>query len=213
MRKLLIAVIVLAALVLGGDAVARVVAEHRVAAELQSSFDLNVRPSVSIQGWPFLIHLIDGEFPTVGATATDVDKGGVVFSKVSVVLRRVHFTFPRALTGGHGSARAASGSGTAELTAEDLSDALRAHDIPVTVGFSAGHLTVSSSSTGIALEAPLNLDGTTLQIGPVEAASTTLGPFRLDLPTVVGGFSYASARVADDKVVLRLGIRDKTFSF
>nr|MDQ3877230.1 LmeA family phospholipid-binding protein [Actinomycetota bacterium] len=70
------------------------------------------------------------EFPRVTMTASGVDKGGVVFSKVSVVLRRVSFTFPRALTGGHGTVRAASGSGTAELTGEDLTSALRAHDIP-----------------------------------------------------------------------------------
>ncbi|MDQ3877229.1 MAG: hypothetical protein M3290_02600 [Actinomycetota bacterium] len=72
---------------------------------------------------------------------------------------------------------------------------------------------MSSSSTGVALRAPLNLDGSTLQIGPVQAASTTLGPFRLELPTAVDGFSYGSARVADDKIVLTLGIRNKRFSF
>ena len=74
-------------------------------------------------------------------------------------------------------------------------------------------MTVSSSSTGVGFEAPLSLSGTSLQIGPVHAAATTIGPFHLELPTVVGGFSYASARIEDDRVVLTLGIRDKSFSF
>lgn len=213
MKTLLIGILVLVAVVVGGDATARLVAEHKVAVELRSSFDLNVTPSVSIEGWPFLIHLVEGKFPKVTASADEVDKGGVTFSKIAVVLRGVHFTFPKALTGGHGTVRAATGTGTAELTGRDLTAALRDHGIPVTVDFSGGHMTLSSSSTGVAIEAPLSFNGTSLQLGPVHAAATTIGPFNLQLPSAVDGFSYASAHVMDDKVVLTLGIRDKRFSF
>ncbi|MFN2594223.1 MAG: DUF2993 domain-containing protein [Actinomycetota bacterium] len=213
MKTLLIGIIVLGVLLVGGDAAARLVAEHKVAAELQSSFDLNVRPTVSIDGWPFLIHLVDGKFSKVTASADEVGKGGVTFSRISVSLRNVHFTFPKALTGGHGTFRASSGTGTAELTGGDLTAALRDHGIPATVAFSGGHMTLSSSSTGVAIEAPLNFSGASLQLGPVHGGAATIGPFRLELPTAVDGFNYASAHIVDDKVVLTLGIRDKQFSF
>jgi hypothetical protein len=213
MKKLLVGVLVLAGLVIGGDAAARVVAEHRVADELRSSFGLSEKPSVSIDGWPFLIHLVDGKFPQVTCTASNVSKAGITFSQVSVVLHGVHFPFPRALTGGHGTMRAARGSGTVELTGPDLTHALQAHNIPLSVTFSGGHMTVSSSTTGVGLEAPLSLDGASLQIGPVQTSATTIGPFHLELPTVVDGFNYASAHIADDQVVLTLGIRNKSFTF
>ena len=48
MRKLLIAVIILAGLLLAADRIGVVVADHKIASKVQSAYDLPAKPSVSI---------------------------------------------------------------------------------------------------------------------------------------------------------------------
>ncbi|MEV4616210.1 DUF2993 domain-containing protein [Kitasatospora sp. NPDC049258] len=70
--KLTIGLGVLAGLLVGADRVAVGVAEDEAADQLVSSGRLSSRPSVSIDGFPFLTQAISGEFDGVRLSAGDV---------------------------------------------------------------------------------------------------------------------------------------------
>ena len=54
MRRLLIVLVVLAALLVVADRVGVVVAQNRLASQIQQQLDLDRKPDVSIRGIPFL---------------------------------------------------------------------------------------------------------------------------------------------------------------
>jgi hypothetical protein len=64
-----------------GDQVAKVYAQNRVAEQIQQS-GLNARPSVNIEGWPFLTQILAHDLKTVDISASDVtaDSGKLPFS-------------------------------------------------------------------------------------------------------------------------------------
>ncbi len=72
MRKFAVVLIVLAALLVAADFGARAYAESRAATAVQSELGTTTRPDVSIEGFPFLLHAVRGEYPEVIVTAPDV---------------------------------------------------------------------------------------------------------------------------------------------
>ena len=75
-------VIVLLLIIAGiGDQVAKVYAQNRIAQQIQQS-GLNARPSVTIEGWPFLTQILAHDLKTVDISASNVtaDSGKLPFS-------------------------------------------------------------------------------------------------------------------------------------
>jgi len=64
-----------------GDHVARTYAQNRIAAQIQSS-GLNGKPTVTIEGWPFLTQVLAHDLKTVDINASNVtaESGKLVFS-------------------------------------------------------------------------------------------------------------------------------------
>lgn len=79
---LLVVVILLLAILGIGDQVARSYAEGRIAQKIQTSANLSAKPSVSIEGWPFLTQIAAHDVGTVDISANDVtaDSGKLPFS-------------------------------------------------------------------------------------------------------------------------------------
>ncbi len=75
MKKLLIAVVVLALLALGLDRGGVYVAERVAGSSLQSSQGLGERPDVAIDGFPFLDQVASGRYDRIEVTARDVPLG------------------------------------------------------------------------------------------------------------------------------------------
>ena len=69
-RKLLIGLVMLAALLVAADFGARAYAESRAATAVQTESRLATTPDVSIEGFPFLLHAATGEYPQVIVTAS-----------------------------------------------------------------------------------------------------------------------------------------------
>ncbi|MGI8667876.1 MAG: LmeA family phospholipid-binding protein [Jatrophihabitans sp.] len=74
-RGPLIFLLLVAVLLVVLDRVALVVAEHRIAAKVQSSQQLDTRPSVSIEGFPFLTQVAAGHFHAATLSAADLVVG------------------------------------------------------------------------------------------------------------------------------------------
>ncbi len=92
-RRLLIAVVVLAVILVGADRVGDNLAERAAGDTIQTSQHLSSRPNVDIAGFPFLTQLAAGRFDKITITADDLPVGERVHvlnvSRVRVVLRTV----------------------------------------------------------------------------------------------------------------------------
>ena len=73
MRKFAVVLVVLAVLLVVADFGARAYAESRAATAVQSELGTATEPDVSIEGFPFLLHAVSGEYPQVIVTAPDVN--------------------------------------------------------------------------------------------------------------------------------------------
>jgi hypothetical protein len=117
----LIAVIVLLALLVVADRVALGVVESRIAQTIQDDQHLPTRPSVKIDGFPFLTQVARHRFGRVSFHATDIQAGGstpIVVASVSAVLENVH------TSNDFSNATAATASGTGTITYASLSQEL-----------------------------------------------------------------------------------------
>ena len=72
---LLVVVILILAILGIGDQVAKSVAENRIAQQIQSS-GLNTKPSVNIEGWPFLTQVAAHDVKTIDISANNVTTTG-----------------------------------------------------------------------------------------------------------------------------------------
>ena len=99
MRRLLIVLVVLAALLVAADRVGVVVAQNRLASEIQQQLDLNAKPDVSIRGIPFLTQAIRGTYKDIRMQLPDVDAGDVQDLSVNARLQGAHVSLSDALGG------------------------------------------------------------------------------------------------------------------
>ena len=99
MRRLLIVLVVLAALLVAADRVGVVVAQNRLASEIQQQLDLNAKPDVSIRGIPFLTQAIRGTYKDIRVQLPDVDAGDVQDLAVDARLQGAHVSLSDALGG------------------------------------------------------------------------------------------------------------------
>ncbi len=103
---LLLVVAVLAALSALADGAARRVAQDRVAAQLQTSENLQRRPDVTIEGFPFLLAAWRGEFDQVTVNSAAVTGEGVELQDVEARLTGVRVPVREALGGAAVTVRA-----------------------------------------------------------------------------------------------------------
>ena len=99
MRRLLIVLVVLAALLVAADRIGVVVAQNRLASEIQQQLDLDAKPDVSIRGIPFLTQAIRGTYTDIRMQLPDVDAGDVQDLAVNARLQGAHVSLSDALGG------------------------------------------------------------------------------------------------------------------
>ena len=99
MRRLLIVLVVLAALLVAADRIGVVVAQNRLASEIQQQLDLDAKPDVSIRGIPFLTQAIRGTYKDIRMQLPDVDAGDVHDLSVNARLQGAHVSLSDALGG------------------------------------------------------------------------------------------------------------------
>ncbi len=196
MRKAVILLALLAVLGAVADHAARDYAEGRVAAQVQTSFELDERPRVGIGGWPFLWHAVGGEFPSITVHADAVSRGSVTLSEVEFSVRDVRVSLGALLGSDRRFVRVGSGGGEAAMSAEDLNEALARNGAPVTVTFE-GSATLVSLPDGSTVSGTVGVSGTSLLVG-----APGVEEFSLALPVPARGIRYKSVRVRDSKAIL-----------
>jgi hypothetical protein len=89
-RRIVIALVVLAALLVLADRVGVVLAERALADQIRTELDLQQTPDVSIRGVPFLTQAIRGRYQEVRVRLPDVDSGPLQNIGVNARLLGVH---------------------------------------------------------------------------------------------------------------------------
>jgi hypothetical protein len=89
-RRLVIALVVLAGLLVVADRVGVVLAERALATQIRTEMDLDQTPDVSIRGIPFLTQALRGRYQEVRVGLPDVDSGALQDIGVDARLLGVH---------------------------------------------------------------------------------------------------------------------------
>ena len=134
--------LVLAALPIAADRVGLLVAERQIASKVQSSQDLDRRPSVTIDGFPFLTQVVANHYPRVRLRAQGLTVGSTDRRvRLADLDARLHDV--RTIDKFSG-ASVETADGTAMLSYPELSKALG-----VTVGYAGGGRVQASSSVEV----------------------------------------------------------------
>jgi DUF2993 family protein len=206
-RKLLITLLVLAGLLVVADFATRAYAEGQAGQVLQRQLHLSKKPSVSLGGFPFLIHAAEGSFSSIGVEATDVVIAKVPIQEVSIALHDVKFSLSGLLTGGKSDVSARAGDGSVALAAGAVNAIFKRQGVPVTVRFASGKVMVRSAQVSGEAQAALSIKDRTLVVRPEGG-----GPmFSVPLPKLVPGIRYRKAAVIGDLAVLSFGIERQAF--
>jgi DUF2993 family protein len=208
MRKALIALGVVIVVLVGADFGLRALAQFWVAGQLQSSFGLEERPSVSLGGVPFIPRLITGRFPTVTVESTGTVKGSdFPMAAVDLTLRDVRFPADQLVFGNKATVRAKGGSGTATLSEQDINQAFPA-TIPITVRLVDGGVRIRANGLAVDVPARLKVANNRLVLGPV--AGTLPVEVGVRLPVLVEGLTYTGVKVEDSKAFVTFTLLSPT---
>jgi LmeA-like phospholipid-binding len=99
MRRLLIVLVVLAALLVVADRVGVVVAQSALAGQIEQQLDLDRKPDVSIHGIPFLTQAASGTYKDIRVQLPDVDAGDVQDVAIDARLQGAHVPLSDAVRG------------------------------------------------------------------------------------------------------------------
>ena len=183
MRRFLIALIVLAALLLAADFGARAYAESRTADAVQAQLSLTAAPDVSIEGFPFLYHAVRGEYPQVIMTSSNIDNGPLPGIRAVLTLSQVTLPLRDAVSGNTSQLAAQSTVLQVLVPLTSLSAALGQSNLTLSAA-PDGSLAVTTSVSVLGQQIPLtgtaNItvanDTLTLSVGSLSAAGVDLTP-------------------------------------
>lgn len=145
-RRLVIVVAVIVALLVVLDRVAVVAADHVVAARIQTQEHLPSRPSVSIGGFPFLTQAIGGKYDDVTLTVHDFHRAVVPVDTITVELHGVHVGLGAVFSQHLSSVPVDSATARVLLSYDDLNAYLRGKGVTVAPG-GDGRVRVTGSVT------------------------------------------------------------------
>ncbi|HEV2885667.1 MAG TPA: DUF2993 domain-containing protein [Jatrophihabitans sp.] len=170
---LLVLVLVLAVLLVVVDRVALAVGERQIAQRVQSSQSLDRRPSVEIEGFPFLTQVLANHYPTVRLKAQNLTVGSsgrqVRLADLDAQLHDVR------TIDNFSAATAETANGTALLSYQELSRALG-----VTLGYTGGGRVQASTSVEVLGQ---TVTGTaSAQVGVTGGDELTFSGIRVGVP-------------------------------
>jgi hypothetical protein len=173
MRRLLIVLFVLAALLVVADRVGVVVAQSALASQVQQQLDLDRKPDVSIRGIPFLTQAISGTYKDVRVQLPDVDAGSVQDIAVDARLQNAHVPLSDAIRGDVSRIPVDRISGTLGIRYDELARASGISGLTITKDGSALRLSGSVQVLGRSIEASavgrVEVDGGQIAINAEQA--------------------------------------------
>jgi hypothetical protein len=124
LRIVLIILIVLIALLVAADFAARAFAENKAASEIQQQ-GFPKKPSVDIEGFPFLTQLAAKDFSDIQISSSNVTEGPLDIASIDATLKNVH------INGAFSGGTIDSLNGTATITFTALANAMTSQAGPL----------------------------------------------------------------------------------
>ncbi|HCO03557.1 MAG TPA: hypothetical protein DIT48_09415 [Actinobacteria bacterium] len=190
-KIILIPLISFVLVLVAADLGIKYVAQLGVAKELQSTLHLTARPDVSLSGFPFLYHVVKGNFDSAGLKAGPGLASGVPFHSVTLTLQHVQFATGKLATGKGGPIQADAGTGTVGMTGRGVTKVLRDRGIPVTVQFIGTKAVLSNAQLG-KVSAGVSVSAGMLLLVPASGQSA----FSLRLPPLIKDIRYTGVKLA-----------------
>jgi hypothetical protein len=190
----LVALIILIALAVGADRVAASITQNQLAGKIQSSQKLDQKPSVSIDGFPFLTQVVSRHFDHVTVDINNFTSRGVPIQHIHADLRGVH------VSSGYNSATVDTLTGTATLSYAQVSAKLSSEVGIGQINLSQGtgdQVKASYSVAGISVSADVAVtlvNGEALRFAtkkvntPLSAIGLNTGGFDQTIP--LGGMPF-----------------------
>lgn len=220
MRKLLVTLLVLAALFVGLDRVAVTVVDGQLAKRLQESQRLTTEPTVSVQGFPFLTQVVRGRYDEVDVRVLGVDRPRLRLQRVSAQLRDVRLPLSAAFSGSVDAVPVRQVDGQVVLGYADLERAIGSRRLSLApeggllavtgmVDILGQTLRATALSSVTASGTTVTVTGQRYRVGNAaasDAVSAALGgrlDFTVELDRLPFGFTLTSADVTPQGVVLR----------
>ncbi len=120
MRRLVIALLVLAGLLVAADFGAAALAESGVSRQMRAQLGLADDPSVRINGFPFLTQAVAGRYSSVNVDASRIEVGQLQELSVTAQLRDVDAPLSMLLGSGEKTLRVREVEGTVRVPATDV---------------------------------------------------------------------------------------------
>jgi hypothetical protein len=197
MRKLLIALVVVVALLVGADFGLRLTAEYWVGRGLQHDLSLSERPSVSM-----------GDFDPVTVQANGTSSAeGISLESVMLTLHDVTFSPGQLMVGGRTRIIAVRGEGTAELTERELDRAVRT-SVPATVHLKDGRVVIRLDQSEQEVMATASISGGGVVLRPIQPPLPVVS---VALPELVKGLTYREVRIERDVATLSFTLQRVAF--
>lgn len=200
MRKLLVTLCVLGALLVGVDRVGLVLAERAVATQARTAGGLATAPDVVIAGFPFLTQVLRGSFDDVRVSAHDVQRGAVRLTSLVAELHDVALPLGDAVRGQVTAVPVSGITATALLSYADLAAAQGRGLVLTAAGAGlvrvTGQVTVLGRSVSGSAVSSVRLDGRSIvvtaqriEVGGMSVGTAGFGG-RLDLRVAIGSLPY-----------------------
>jgi hypothetical protein len=224
MRKVVIGLLFLTALLAGADVVFRLWSESVMAQRVDEALGLPRRPEVDLHGFPFSLQVLRSRFDRVEVEMEGLRPAGMELATVRLDLHDVRFPRERLFGPGPGTVQASAGTGSVEVTDEAFTEYVRARGFPLTMRFE-GHMVRASAvvsvvglQTEVEATSTLEVEGGALVFHPeeIEVADEVEVPldvvtFRVPLPQPVPGVTLDGLIVEDGTARLTGDIEDLTF--
>jgi hypothetical protein len=218
-----ITLVVLVILAVAADFIARSVVQNRVAAEIQQQ-GFPRKPSVTIEGFPFLTQVASRDIRQVRFSARNVPEGPVQVATVSAVLTGVHLdsgftggtvdqmhgsllvTFPalaKALTSQIGSLGALASSAGLTLSAAGPDEVRASVNLVVTSGSATWRVSrLTGDEFGVKLAGESGIPGSLLG---------SIGDFMITIPKLPLGVQISSVDITSQGLVAIISGHDLPF--
>ena len=120
MRRLVLVLLILLAVLVAADRITLRLAEQAVATQARQGAGLTSTPTVKVHGFPFLTQALRGRYGRIEVAAQDLDHGGVRVSRLTATLYGARIPLGEALAGGVTTIPVAGLDATAIVTFADL---------------------------------------------------------------------------------------------
>jgi hypothetical protein len=215
---LIVLVLILAGLLVAADRIAVAYAQNTIASEIQTQANLSAKPSVTIEGFPFLTQVLSRDVKQIDISASNVKENTLTISSITATATGVH------ISSSFKGATIDQIHGTALITYANLQGALPSplNGATITPDPSAGPNGVTISLGGVAsasgqvtLTSPTQI---TLKIDKLGGLASLIGggftqtTYPFNIPALPVGLKITSLNVTSQGVSLSAAARNTTLS-